>query len=316
MNIVFIGSGEFGIPCLDAVLESKHSIEFVVTQPPRAAGRGRKTTPTAVASWAKEHAISFIETDNNANPSVISKVADTKPDLILMIAFGQKICNELINLSPKGMINVHGSLLPKYRGAAPINWAVINGENKTGATILTVTEKWDAGKILATVETPVGLLDTAGDIRDRVAALAAPVLIDTIDKIESGSAVYVEQDHSAATLAPKLKKSNGFIDFNAPAMQVHNKIRGLWPWPGASADFQCKKSAKTKRVTFALTEPVESPKKSLTNGTLDDIMNVTCETGALKILKIKPAGGSVMNFKDFVNGHRAQAGDFFLKINE
>jgi len=316
MKIVFLGSGAFGVPCLNALFESKHNIEFIVTQPSRAAGRGRKTTPTAVAKWAKAKAIGFIETDNAADPSIIKQVADAKPDLVLVIAFGQKICDKLINLPQKGMINVHGSLLPKYRGAAPVNWAVIKGESQTGITIATVTEQWDAGKILAKAKTSIGQLDTAGDIHDRLAEIAAPVLIDTIDKIENNTAVYYDQDHSLATLAPKMKKADGYIDFSAPAAEIHNRIRGFWPWPGASADYLAKKTGNRKRVTIALTQPVEISDKNLTPGTLDDTMNITCGVGALKVLKIKPAGSSLMDFKDFINGHRVAPSDIFLKIDE
>jgi len=147
MNIVYLGSGEFGIECLNALADSSHSLAFIVTQPPHPAGRGRKPRPTPVARWADTNSIPFIETDNINTPQIIDKIAALQPDLIIVIAFGQKIGSKIINLPPKGTINVHASLLPKYRGAAPINWAIINGETETGISIITLAEEMDAGTI-------------------------------------------------------------------------------------------------------------------------------------------------------------------------
>jgi methionyl-tRNA formyltransferase len=317
MRIVYFGSGEFGIPSLDALLDSRHSIELIVTQPQKSAGRGRKTTPTAAAKWAKENSVPFVETPDNASDELIKKVAGAAPELILVIAFGQKICNELINLPPKGMINVHGSLLPKYRGAAPINWAIINGDTETGITIATITEQWDAGKILAQAEVKIEDNETADTLHDRLAALAAPVLVKTIDRIENGTATYTDQDHSLATRAPKLRKSDGFIDFSASAESIRNKVRGLWPWPGTSAMYLCRQSQKTCRVTFAMAEVVRSSSSSTqTPGTLDNELNVICGRDALKIAKIKPAGRSLMRFSDFINGYNTEPGDRFVKIEQ
>ncbi|MGD9109664.1 MAG: methionyl-tRNA formyltransferase [Phycisphaerales bacterium] len=317
MKIVYLGSGQFGIPSLDALLGSGHSIELIVTQPEKSAGRGRKTTPTAVAKWAKGNSIPFIETPDNTSPELIKKIAEAEPDLILVIAFGQKICNELINLPPKGMINVHGSLLPKYRGAAPINRAIINGDTKTGITVATITEQWDAGKILAQAETKIKDDETAGVLHDRLAELAAPVLVDAIDRIQDGTATYTEQDHNLATRAPKLKKSDGIVDFSASADSIRNKIRGLWPWPGASAVYVCKQSSKTCRVTFAMAEVVSSDSSSAHSpGTVDEQLNIICGRDALKITKIKPAGRSLMRFSDFINGYNTKPGDEFVKIEQ
>jgi methionyl-tRNA formyltransferase len=153
VKIIYLGSGEFGIECLNALAQSSHSLAFIVTQPQHPAGRGRKPRPTPVAHWAKTNSIPFIETDDINTPQVFDKIASFQPDLIVVIAFGQKIGTELINLPPKGTINVHASLLPKYRGAAPINWAIINGETETGISIITLAEKMDAGLICAQAKT-------------------------------------------------------------------------------------------------------------------------------------------------------------------
>ncbi len=315
MEIVYLGSGEFGIKSLGALAGSSHSLGFVVTGLPHPAGRGRKARPTPVACWASTNSIPFVETDNANASEIIGKVADYEPDLIVVIAFGQKIGNELINLPPKGAINVHASLLPKYRGAAPINWAIINGETETGISIIELAEKMDTGKILAQAETDITPDETAGQLHDRLAKMAAPLLLQTIDKIAAGTAVYTEQDHSKATLAPKLKKSDGFLDFNEPAESLRRKILGFWPWPGASVIYVSKKTAKSQRVTIAEACVVEnSSLVGLPAGTLDENLNVICGQDALKIAKIKPAGGSLMDFTAFVNGWRTGPGDFFKKI--
>ncbi len=317
MNIVYLGSSEFGIECLNVLERSGHSLQFIVTQPPHPAGRGRKPSPTPVAHWANANSIPFVETDNVNTPGVIEKIADYKPDLIVVIAFGQKIGNELINLPSKGAINVHASLLPKYRGAAPINWAIINGETKTGISIITLAEKMDAGSILAQSQTDIGPDETAGQLHDKLAQMSAPLLLKTIEQIADGSIIYTEQDHSEATVAPKLKKSDGFIGFNESADALGRKIRGFWPWPGASATYLSKKTNKSIRVNIAMAEAVEASNPTgLSVGTLAENLNVTCGTDALKITKIKPAGSPLMDFKDFVNGRQTLPGDLFIKIEK
>jgi len=317
MNMVYLGSGEFGIECLNALAQSSYSLAFIVTQPQHPAGRGRKPRPTPVAHWAKANSIPFIETDDINTPQVIEKIAYFQPDLIVVIAFGQKIGTEIINLPPKGAINVHASLLPKYRGAAPINWTIINGETETGISIITLAEKMDAGLICAQAKTEILPEETAGQLHDRLAKMAAPLLLETISKIDDGSVVYTEQDHSKATRAPKLKKSNGFLDFTAPAKLLRRKILGLWPWPGASAVYLSKKTAKHLRVTIAMAQLIQTSNPAhLPAGTLDENLNVICGQDALKIIKIKPEGSGLMDFKDFVNGRQTQPGDMFTNINK
>ena len=317
MKIVYLGSGQFGIECLNALNSSSHSLQLVVTQPPNPAGRGRKPNPTPVALWANANSIPFIETDNANTPEMIEKVGDYKPDLIVVIAFGQKVGSDLINLPPKSAVNVHASLLPKYRGAAPISRAIINGETETGISIITLAQKMDAGRILGQSKTDIAPNETAVLLHDRLAKMAAPLLLNTIDQIADGSVVYTEQDHSKATLAPKLKKSDGFIDFNESAETLARKIRGLWPWPGASANYLSKKTGKSIRVTIAAAQVVETVSTTgLSAGMLDENLNVTCGNDALMITKIKPAGSPLMDFKDFTNGRQTQPGDLFIKIDK
>jgi len=315
MNIVYFGSGEFGINCLNALAGSSHSLQFIVTQPSQPAGRGKKPKPTPVAIWAQAHSIPFIETDNVNAPQSIEKITSHKPDLIVVIAFGQKISNQLIALPANGAINVHASLLPKYRGAAPINWAIVNGEKETGISIITLAKKMDAGDILAQTKTAIEPNETAGQLHDRLATMAAPLLIETIEKIANNSAVYTRQDHSKATMAPKLKKSDGFLDFSESADSLARKILGFSPWPGASAVYVSKKTGRHTRVIIANAQIVEAANTTgLPPGTLDENLSVICGQGIIKILKIKPEGSRLMDFTDFINGWQCRSGDSFMKI--
>jgi methionyl-tRNA formyltransferase len=315
MKIAYLGSGQFGLPCLDALVRSSHDIAIVVTQPAQPAGRGRKSTPTPVASWAAEHSIPVIETADVNAAEIVDNLRSCKPDLIVVIAFGQKIGKQVIAVAPKGAINVHASLLPKYRGAAPINWAIINGETETGVSIITIAEKIDAGDVLARIKTGLGWDETAGQLHDRLAKLAAPLLITTIDQIAAGAASYKKQDESEVTRAPKLQKSDGFLDFAEPAERLRRKMLGLWPWPGASAIYKSKKTGKTERIIFAKAEILRTANPdNLSPGTIDENLNVVCGKDRLQILQLKPENSRLMSYADFINGRRVSPGDQFVKI--
>jgi methionyl-tRNA formyltransferase len=317
MNIAYLGSGEFGIPCLDALKASHHELSLVVTQPAQPSGRGRKPRPTHVAHWAEFHAQPFVETTNVNTPEVIEKIAHSQPDVMVVIAFGQKIGTKLVNLPPKGAINVHASLLPKLRGAAPINWAIIRGETETGLSIITLAERMDAGDILDQCQTTIDVLETAGELHDRLAHMAAPLLLKTLEEIDAGKATCTKQDEFIASHAPKIRKSDGFLDFSLPAYVLADQIRGFWPWPGASARFISSKTGKTTRVTLALAEVIwGTTTASSLPGTFDADLNVVCGDGKLAIMKIKPAGAGLMTFGDFINGWRVQPGDRLAKVED
>lgn len=317
MNIVYLGSGEFGVPCLDALVGSRHRLALVGTQPPSGAGRGRKLCSTAVAHWAETHAVPYAEIGSVNSPEAVRQIADCRPDVLLVIACGQKIGRELVEMPSKLAINVHASLLPKYRGAAPINWAIIRGESETGVSIITLADRMDAGDILAQSATAIGVYETAGELHDKLAHLAAPLLLETLDKIEADTVTYTEQNEFDVSLAPKLKKSDGFLDFADPAYALADKIRGFWPWPGASACFVAAETGKTTRVTLALAEVIwGATSPQAVHGMFDDDLNVICGDGKLAIRKIKPAGSGLMDFSAFINGWRLQSGDRLVKIEE
>jgi methionyl-tRNA formyltransferase len=317
MRILFFGSGAFGIPSLQAINDSGNELIRIFTQPAHPAGRGRTLKPTAVALWAQQNNIPCTETDEINSPEMIQKIASCSADLLVVIAFGQKISPDVINLFEKGAINVHASLLPKYRGAAPINWALINNEPRTGVSIITLADRMDAGLILDQSQITINPDDDAQILHDKLALSASPILLDTISKIAASKAAYTQQDESQVTYAHKLKKSDGFIDWSQPAEAIKNKIKGVWPWPGAQTDYVSAKTSKCVRVTIAKADVVKNPDTANTTfGLFDESLNVICGSDALKILRIKPAGSPLMDFRDFVNGRKTVPGDLLLNIRQ
>jgi methionyl-tRNA formyltransferase len=310
MKIVFMGSGAFGLPCLNAIQHSKHELLSVVSQLPHGAGRGRKLRPTPVSQWAASQGVMCLETDNANTPDAMNMIGLESPDILVVIAFGQKISQALIQSTPFQAINVHGSVLPDLRGAAPINWAILKGHVESGVSIITLADRMDAGDILATASTPIEEQETAGQLHDRLAEFSAPVLMDTLDRIEAGTAIFTPQDHDQATFAAKLKKSDGYLDFTLNASEVDLKIRGLSPWPGAQADYTSQKTGKALRVTLGSAKVVNKANSAnLVPGTLDQDLDVVCGSQALRLDTIKPAGKPLMPFKAFVNGRHCQPGD-------
>jgi methionyl-tRNA formyltransferase len=315
VNIVYFGSGSFGLTCLDALLACEHRLCHIFTQPAQPAGRGRLPQPTPVALWTQDNSIPCTETTDVNSPQISPQIRACRPDVLVVIAFGQKIAPHLLALPAKAAVNVHASLLPRYRGAAPVNWALINGETETGVSIIDLAEKMDAGSILAQQAVPIDPDENAAQLSDRLAQIAAPLLLRTLNEIQNGTAVYLPQDSSKVTYAPRLKKSDGFLDWNQPAESLKNRVRGLWPWPGAQCDYLSKKTAKSCRVTIAEAQVVKTAAApAAPPGELDENLNVICGQGTLRIAKIRPAGGALMDFADFVNGRRTAPGDLFARI--
>jgi methionyl-tRNA formyltransferase len=286
----------------------------VFTQPARPAGRHRsKPHHTDVDLWCDKNTIPCVEAENINTPDMVQRVAALGADLLIVIAFGQKISQEVIALQTHGAVNVHASLLPKYRGAAPIHWAIMNGETETGVSIITLADTMDAGLLLAQDAIDISSDDTVKSVYDKLSALSAPVLMQTIEQIADGSAAYREQDPAQVTRAPKLNKKHGYIHWDNPAEQIVNQIRALWPWPAAETVYVCSKTGKNWRVGIAQARAVDrAPKPGDVTGALDENLNVICGDGALQILELKPAGSRLMDFESYVNGHQCGAGDLFL----
>ena len=315
MRIVYFGSADFGLLSLDAVMGSDHELVHIFTQPAHAAGRGRKERPTPVAVWAQNNGVPCTGAENINSPGMVEKVRACNGDLLLVIAFGQKVGNEVIDLHEHKAINVHGSVLPKYRGAAPINWAIVNGEKETGVSIITLAERMDAGEVLRIGRLPIRPWDTAELVYNKLAELSPCTLLDALDDIEAGRAVYTPQDETLVTYAPKMKKSDGCVDFSESAESLSNKVRGFWPWPGVHAEYVCHQTHKKLDVIIGEVEVVgDQANEAQKVGLLDDDLNIICGAGRLQIVKIKPAGKGMMKFKDFVNGHRCKPNDVFKTV--
>jgi len=320
MRIVYLGSGAFGIASLQWLHRSDHKIPLVIAQPARAAGRGRRTIATPIAALTQEQLqLPCIEAADVNTPDMIERISDCKADLLLVVAFGQKIGPELLNMQNCRTINLHGSLLPKYRGAAPINWAIINGEKETGLTIIELNEVWDGGASWGQIKTTIRSGETAQELHDRLASMGPDLLDEVLEKISHGDSKPQAQDNIAATRAPKLKKSDGAIQWSKPAQQVCNQILGMWSWPGAYCQLQKSGTNRTERVTIARTEIVSPPHRTDTQGvsgtqpgTILEDMTVACGSGRLQLLEVKPENSRLMSFTDFVNGRHLQSGDRFL----
>lgn len=302
MNILFAASGEFAIASLEILLGSGHRILRVYTQPDRPAGRGKQTVPTPLGQKALALGLETVRTEN-INVEVLPPA-----DLLVVIAFGQKISPAVVNHCRLGSVNLHASLLPRWRGAAPINWAILSGDSVTGNSIIRLAEKMDSGAVLAQASTPIGQTETAGELHDRLAKEGAVLLLETVQKLDRGEAVEQEQDSSKATLAKKLSRGIAAVDFKADAATVSRMIRGLFPWPGCRVQLVDETSRVVTRLTLARAVEAEVEKKGEKPGEIDSHGFVTCGSGAVEILELIPDGKRLMSLEAFKNGHPWTAG--------
>jgi methionyl-tRNA formyltransferase len=321
MRIVFAGSGSFGLPSLRALVDGGQDVVMILTQPDRPAGRGRLVRIGPVKRFARDNGIPLLQTENVNTASAVRRVRGVRPDLLLVIAFGQKIGPKLIEMPTHGAVNLHGSLLPKYRGPAPINWAVINGETETGLTVIAMTDQIDAGDILGQRAAPIGPNETAGQLHDRLAELGARLVTEVVREIPLDEVERRRQNDNQATVAPRLTKADGRINWNRPARDVHNHIRGMTPWPGALAHLTTPGRKKTRlRLTIdrAVVSPV--PAAGAAPGTIVDAaadgIEVAAARGTVRILELTPAGKRTMTAADAVNGYAIKPGLRFAAVQE
>jgi methionyl-tRNA formyltransferase len=296
LRIIFSGSGEFGVPTLDALLRSPHQVVQVVSQPDRPAGRGRGLTPTPISQAALAANLPLLRTDNiNAE-----KLPDA--DVMVVIAFGQKIAEPIVHHPRLGSINLHASRLPKYRGAAPINWAILSGETVAGNSVIRLAQKMDAGAVLAQSAVPIGDTETAGELHDRLAQDGVNLVLKVIDDLEAGRAIEQPQDESQATLAPKLSRAAAKLDFTRPADEVARKIRGLHPWPGCRVSLRDAAGGELARLRLVRARPTASegprwhPGEIMTDGFLQT------GDGGLEVIDLQPDGRGIMPLADYRRG--------------
>lgn len=306
MNLVFMGTPDFAVASLEALLNSGNSVVGVVTQPDRPKGRGQTLTPSPVKLLAQRAQIPLLQPLKMKDPEFLQVLAGWKPDLIAVTAFGRILPPAILSLPPRGCINVHGSLLPKYRGAGPIQWAVINGETETGITTMLMEEGMDTGAILLQEAIPITPDDTAGTLSPRLAELGGRLLVETIARLQAGTLVPQQQDSSQATLAPLLKKEDGVIDWGLPAIALANRVRGLSPWPGAYTSVAGDDRWMIWRA-MALPGPVTKP-PGVVVGITSEAIHVATGDGVLALLELQPANSRRMGVSQYLAGHPVAVG--------
>ena len=318
MRVAFLGSGHFGLPTLHWLAASGHEITHVITQPARGSGRGRRTTRTPVAAEAEKLGLRVLPVEDINQPEIIQEIQGAKPLFGLAIAFGQMLKEEFLGCMPGGCLNLHASLLPKYRGAAPINWAIVKGEEKSGVTVFRIVRRMDAGPILTSRWTMIKPEETAGELHDRLAAIGVDAVQAAFDLFEDGRIPEGEpQDDALATKAPKLKKTDGHIDWNRPAAEIAGHICGMTPWPGASTRFSAP-DGRYENLSIMRAREAETSDDHAGGqpGEIDERLYVTAATGFVEILEVKPSSGRVMAWPDYVNGRHVKAGDRFVPVRE
>lgn len=303
MRIVFMGTPGFAVPSLEALVRAEHQVVGVFSQPDRPVGRHQnKLQLTPVKVCAQSHGIPVYQPEKLRDGSALALLRELDPELIVVAAYGRFLPDDILSLPPRGCINVHSSLLPKYRGSAPINWAILNGETETGVTIQQMAHDMDAGDILAQEKTAIGQKETAEELYDRLSVMGGELLTETVAKIQAGTANRIPQDHTEATLAPMLSKDMSPVDWTKSARAVFNQIRGLYPWPGASTTALTGEPIKlwgaqvVEKHTDALPGTVIAAGK--------EGIDVACGDGlALRILELQAPGKKRMAAVDYLRGH-------------
>jgi len=305
LKIIFMGTPDFAVPALKFLHKNKSDVTLVVTQPDRPQGRGRKVAHTPVKKAALQMGYNVIQPASIKTVQFEDLLKKQKPDVVIVVAFGHILPQNILALPNLATINVHASLLPKYRGSAPIHWAIINGEKETGVTTMLMDQGLDTGDILLSSKTKITSDDTAGSLHDRLADLGADLLIKTMSSIEDTGLNPVPQDHDQATYAPLLKKEDGHIDWKKPAANLDPFIRGMTPWPSAFTFFRGKrlKIFKARPILMDIDEPPGTVVKGF-----PDELRVAAGKGVLSILEIQGASGKRLQIKDFLQGHNILPG--------
>lgn len=306
MRILFMGSGDLACPALSRLLDRPgDEVVAVVSQPDRPKGRNRRVAPCPAKAFAEARGIPVFTPERIGAPTAVTEVAGLHPDLITVVAYGQYIKPEILAIPPLGAINVHPSLLPKYRGASPIQWALANGESTTGVTILYVSKAMDAGDIILQQSVPIDPDDTAGSLSPRLAELGGELLVTAIEQIANGTATRTPQDETQATIVYKLSKEDGRIDWQQPAETIRNRIRGFTPWPGCYTDVQ----GKMLKVTAA---DVIAGEGSHEPGTVIDCLPegpvIATGADALLLREVQPEGRKPMSGSAYLCGHAIRPG--------
>jgi methionyl-tRNA formyltransferase len=310
LRIVFFGTPQFAVPTLAALVASRHDICGVVTQPDRPSGRGHRLSNSPVKARALEHGLPIAQPQRLREPDFLATIREWHADLGVVAAYGKLIPEDLLALPRLGMINLHASLLPKYRGAAPIQRAIIDGELETGVTIMRMVKELDAGRMLAKAARPIDPDETADLVERDLAELGAPLLVSVVDRMAAGEEIPGDiQDYMITSYAPRLTKEEGLVDWTLPARFVHNRVRGLYPWPHAYTYLNGERLIILRTV-------VEPAPTDLAPGTVVDVSGdairvATGHSGQVAVTELQPEGRRRMKAKEFLAGHPLRAGARF-----
>jgi methionyl-tRNA formyltransferase len=305
LRVVFMGTPAFAVPSLHALVDAGYDVAAVFTQPDRPVGRGGKLTGPPVKQAAVELGLEVHQPESAKTDAVYAFLQGLSPDVIVVVGYGQIISQRVISLPRLGCVNVHSSLLPRLRGAAPINWAIVRGDKKTGVSTMQLVKKLDAGDVLGVKETPIGDDEYAPELAERLAQMGAELLIETLKRLEKGAVTPQPQDDAASTYAPIMKREDGLVDWNLPAQEVYNRVRGFAPWPGAYTFFRGKRfHIHRARVASGWAAPGTMAVEGAG-------LKIGCGEGLLEALEVQLEGKRAMGAADFVNGYRPVAGEAF-----
>ena len=306
LRIVFFGTPEFAVPTLDALLRSRHQIVGVVTQPDRPRGRGHKTSYAPVKARAVDAALPVLQPDRLKDDAFLAALAAMQTDLGVVAAYGRILTDAVLAAPRLGMINVHASLLPQYRGAAPVHRAIMNGERETGVTIMRVVKALDAGPMLAETRRPIDPDETSEEVERDLARDGAALAAAAVDDIAAGRARETPQDDATATYAPRLTKADGAIDWSWPADRIHNAVRGLHPWPHASTFLHGRRLILLRSAVSA--DAAGAAPGTVIAARADDLV-VAAGTGRVRLVEVQAEGKRPMTAREFLAGHRVERGD-------
>jgi methionyl-tRNA formyltransferase len=306
VNVVFMGTAAFAVPSLERLVASRHAVVAVVTQPDRPQGRGRRIAASPVKQVAAAQRLHILQPHRASDPQLLAELKALAPQVIVVAAYGQILRSTLLAIPPLGCVNVHASLLPKYRGAAPVSWALIRGEQVTGVTIMLLDETLDTGPILLQSKVAIDPSDDAGTLQERLAACGAEALLEALDGMQSGALQPMPQDHARATYAPKLRKEDGVIVWGRSADDLAHLVRGVTPWPGAVTTHRGK-PLRIWRSTPVATSGAGTPGRVASIDTL----GIWVETGDgyLVLGEVQPASGRRMDAAAYARGHELRPAD-------
>ncbi len=307
MKIIFMGTPDFAVESLKMLVEAKHDVCAVFTQPDKPRGRKMIMTPPAVKVCAQELNIEVFQPDTLKDGKALEIIKSFEPDVIVVAAYGKILPKEIIDYPKYGCINIHGSILPKYRGAAPIQWSVINGDSETGVTTMQMNEGLDTGDILDIEKTPIAIDDTASSVFDRLSVMGAKLVLKTLESAQKGELNPIKQDDALSSYAPMLDKTISEIDFSKDALTVHNLVRGLYDWPIAHTYYKGKKLKIFKTNVSELCGKV---------GEVVSIspLTIACGDKSIEILELQLEGKKRIDYKSFLLGHPIECGTNFLEV--